>query len=124
TGTRLVSDVLVDAKVPREERDALTLLVAGENDVLWVEGVTAAPSVTSGPVDADVAHMARALAQARRAAEAGELPVGAVVVLDGEVVAEAHNRSEAEHDPTAHAELLALRQAATRTGGWRLAGAT
>lgn len=123
-GTRLVSDVLVDAKVPREERDALRLLVAGEHDVLWVEGVTAAPGVTTGAVDVDVVHMARALAQARLAAEAGELPVGAVVVVDGDVVAAAHNRSEADHDPTAHAELLALRQAAARTGDWRLAGAT
>jgi len=123
-GTRLVSDVLIDAKVPREDRDALRLLVAGEHDVLWIEGVAATPGVATGPVDADVAYMARALEQARLAAEAGELPVGAVVVLDGEVVAEAHNRSEAEHDPTAHAELLALRQAAGRVGDWRLTGAT
>ena len=123
-GTRLVSDVLIDAKVPREERDALKLLVAGEDEVLWIEGVAAIPGVATGPVDADVAYMARALEQARLAAGAGELPVGAVVVLDGEVVAEAHNRSEAEHDPTAHAELLALRQAADRVGDWRLTGAT
>ena len=58
------------------------------------------------------------------AAEAGELQVGAVVVLGGEVVGEAHNSSERDEDPTAHAEVLALRRAAAHTGDWRLSGAT
>ena len=123
-GVRSVSDVLIDAKVPREERASLRLLVAGAADVLWIEGVAAAPGVTTGPVAADIAHMARALGQARLAAEAGELPVGAVVVLGGEVVGEAHNSSERDEDPTAHAEVLALRRAAAHTGDWRLSGAT
>ena len=72
----------------------------------------------------DLDAMALALAEARRAGEAGEVPVGAVVVIDGEVVAQAGNRRERDSDPTAHAELLALRGAAALTGSWRLEGAT
>lgn len=67
--------------------------------------------------------MALALAEAHLAAEAGEVPVGAVVVVDGEVVARAHNRRQADHDPSAHAELLALRAACAAAGSWRLPGA-
>lgn len=66
--------------------------------------------------------MARALELARIAAEAGEVPVGAVVVRDGEIVAEAHNQPRALGDPTAHAELLAIRRAAGALGQERLAG--
>lgn len=68
--------------------------------------------------------MRRALLQARSAAEAGEVPVGAVVVADGVLAAEAFNRPRALHDPTAHAEVLALRAAARRLGHWWLNGAT
>lgn len=70
----------------------------------------------------DVCFMRRALAEARLAGEAGEAPVGAVVVRGGEVIASAHNLKESLPDPTAHAELLALRQAAGLTGSWRLHG--
>lgn len=124
-GSKLVSDLLVDRKVPREERDALTLLVADQR-VLWVEGVAAEEGVARaglGP-DADRRLMRRALEEARKALEAGEVPVGAVVVVGGEVVAVAHNLTEANADPTAHAELLALRRAAERVGDWRLRDAT
>ena len=72
----------------------------------------------------DLDAMALALAEARQAGEAGEVPVGAVVVVDGEVIAQAGNRRERDSDPTAHAELLALRGAAAVTGSWRLEGAT
>ena len=68
--------------------------------------------------------MGVALDAARAAGDAGEVPVGAVVVVDGEVVAVAGNRREADADPTAHAELLAVRAAAAAVGSWRLAGAT
>ena len=65
--------------------------------------------------------MALALAEARAAAaEAGEVPVGAVAVVDGAVVAARHNEREASNDPTAHAEMLALRDVAAHLGGWRL----
>ena len=70
------------------------------------------------------AWMRRALAAAERAAELGEVPVGAVIVRGGEVIAEAYNRLETDGDPLAHAELLAIRQAARRIGGWRLTGCT
>ncbi|HTM95888.1 MAG TPA: nucleoside deaminase [Croceibacterium sp.] len=66
--------------------------------------------------------MARALALAKIAAANGEVPVGAVVVRDGEIVAEAHNAPRTLADPTAHAELLAIRRAAEKLGDERLAG--
>ncbi|HXO27292.1 MAG TPA: nucleoside deaminase, partial [Thermoanaerobaculia bacterium] len=68
--------------------------------------------------------MMQALAEARRAADLGEVPIGAVVVRDGEVVGRGHNRRELDGDPLAHAELLALREAAGRIQGWRLSGCT
>ncbi len=74
--------------------------------------------------DADRRFMAEALAEAARAAAAGEVPVGAVVVLDGAVVARGHNRPIALADPTAHAEVQALRAAASARGNYRLPGAT
>jgi tRNA(adenine34) deaminase len=68
--------------------------------------------------------MALALAEARAAAEAGEVPVGAVAVVDGAVVAARHNEREASNDPTAHAEMLVLRDAAAHLGSWRLRDVT
>jgi len=72
----------------------------------------------------DDQFMRQALEEARRAAEAGEVPVGAVVVLEGRVLASAANRTITEGDPTAHAEIVALRAAAKALGNYRLAGAT
>lgn len=68
--------------------------------------------------------MARALEEARGALAHDDVPVGAVVVRDGEVLAAAHNRREVDGDPTAHAELIAVRAAARTVGGWRLDGCT
>jgi tRNA(adenine34) deaminase len=70
----------------------------------------------------DEHFMRVALREATEAAEHGDVPVGAVVVRDGEVVGAAHNEREARGDPTAHAEVLALRAAAVTLGGWRLLG--
>ena len=64
--------------------------------------------------------MGLALKQARKAYDLDEVPVGAVVTCKGEVVARAHNLTESRHDPCGHAELLAIRKAATRLGRWRL----
>jgi len=64
--------------------------------------------------------MGLALDEARAAEAIGEVPVGAVVVVGGEVVARAHNRRQADVDPSAHAELLALRAACAAAGSWRL----
>lgn len=71
-------------------------------------------------LETDAAWMAHALDEARLARDAGEVPVGAVLVREGEIVARAHNRRELDRDPTAHAELLALRHAASALGTWRL----
>jgi tRNA(adenine34) deaminase len=72
----------------------------------------------------DEVFMRRALELARRAAQEGEVPVGAVVVLDGEVIGEGWNRPIAACDPTAHAEVQALREAASAAGNYRLTGST
>jgi len=76
------------------------------------------------PVTEDDAFMAEALAEARLAAAAGDVPVGAVVVLGGQIVARGRNRREAASDPCAHAEVEALREAAKARASWRLVGAT
>jgi len=70
----------------------------------------------------DAAWMELALEQARLAAAAGEVPVGALVVKGGEVVGQGHNRNLLTHDPTAHAEIIALRQASALLGNHRLTG--
>ena len=72
----------------------------------------------------DQACMALALDAARRAGALGEVPVGAVIASGSRVLAVAHNLRETSKDPTAHAEMLALRSASVTAGGWRLVGAT
>lgn len=72
----------------------------------------------------DSRFMQRALALAGRAAEQGEVPVGAVLVIEGEIVGEGWNRPIGDQDPTAHAEIVALRDAATRVGNYRLCDST
>ena len=74
--------------------------------------------------DNDLEYMQLALERARLAPALGEVPIGAVLVLDGQVLAEVHNFREAWQDPTAHAEVVAIREAASRLGTWRLTGAT
>src|SRR5947209_9468845 len=64
----------------------------------------------------DESWMEQALEQARLAAQAGEVPVGALVIKDGEIIGLGHNRNLLDHDPAAHAEIVALRQAAARLG--------
>ncbi|MBN9662486.1 MAG: tRNA adenosine(34) deaminase TadA [Acidobacteria bacterium] len=72
----------------------------------------------------DEKWMRRALALAQQAAESGEVPVGAVIVVENTVIGEGWNRPIALHDPTAHAEIQAIRQAAAQTGNYRLENAT
>lgn len=66
--------------------------------------------------------MRLALEEARKALEKGEVPIGAVIEKDGQIVGRGHNLTESSKDPTAHAEMTALRQAAQTLGGWRLPG--
>lgn len=79
---------------------------------------------TSHQAPDDVRWMTRALALAEQAASIGEVPVGAVVVLDGREIGAGFNAPISQCDPTAHAEVRALRDAARRVGNYRLAGAT
>src|SRR5258707_15889990 len=80
-----------------------------------------APQMTSSR---DVVFMRRALELAQRAALDNEVPVGAVLVLDEAVIGEGWNRPIVDHDPTAHAEIIALRAAAQRLRNYRLGGTT
>jgi tRNA(adenine34) deaminase len=96
---------------------------------------SAAPAIATLPEDdapagagrnhteADIGFMRRALAAAEEGAGRGEVPVGAVVTLDSQIVAVAHNERETGSDPTAHAEIVALRRAAAAIGNWRLCNA-
>ena len=68
--------------------------------------------------------MREAIAEAKAAFQRGEVPVGAVAVYNGQVIGRGHNRKEEWADPTAHAEMIALREAAQALGSWRLAGVT
>ncbi len=92
-----------------------------ENSPPLVGGVRGGGIEESNP---DLPFMRHALALARRAADEGEVPVGAVVVKDGEIIGEGYNRPIADHDPSAHAEMVALREAAKRIGNYRLPGTT
>jgi tRNA(adenine34) deaminase len=84
------------------------------------------PGASAGEAElaADRRFMAAALAEARLAEAEDEVPIGAVIVVDGEIVAAAHNATRQRRDPTAHAELLAVGEAARRLGALRLVGAT
>lgn len=72
----------------------------------------------------DEVFMAMALQEARKAEALGEVPIGAILVREGEVVGTGYNLRETSKDPTAHAELIAIRAASARLGGWRLVGST
>lgn len=76
------------------------------------------------PFEFDQRMMAQAIAEAERALEAGDVPVGAVVVHEGRIIGRGHNQREQLQDPTAHAEMIALTAAAASLGSWRLVGCT
>jgi tRNA(adenine34) deaminase len=75
-------------------------------------------------VNDDERYMREALTEAQRALELGEVPVGAVAVRDGVIIARGHNLRETRRDPTAHAEMIAIQQASQVLRGWRLLGTT
>lgn len=72
----------------------------------------------------DITYMKHALAQAKQAASIDEVPIGAVVVYQGRVIAQAYNRREIDRDPAGHAEFIAMERAARYLGAWRLSGCT
>jgi tRNA(adenine34) deaminase len=80
--------------------------------------------MSSGWADEDVLFMQAAIAEAQNAARQSEIPVGAVVVIGGEIVARGGNRSITDHDPSGHAEVVALRAAGAASGNYRLVDAT
>ncbi len=77
-----------------------------------------------GVTASDIDFMRYALEEAEKAYREGEVPVGAVLVIGGEIVAKTHNRRESDLDPSAHAEVLALREGSRKIRNWRLSGAT
>lgn len=89
--------------MPRLHATLLTMKALMRNDNYWME---------------------KALALAKRAAALGEVPIGAVLVKDGKIIGRGFNRREGQNDPSAHAEMLAIRQAARRLAAWRLTGTT
>ncbi len=86
--------------------------------------MSVSPALIADPADLDHAMMERALDLAREAVTLGEVPVGAVIVRDSKVLAQAFNLRETLHDPTAHAERLAITLAGRALGSWRLEGCT
>ena len=88
------------------------------------DGFAAPPEPSPEQREADDRFMQAALDEARAAEAHEDVPIGAVVVKDGEIIARGHNRREVDEDPTAHAEIIALQDAAKATGHWRLEGCT
>ena len=80
--------------------------------------------MTDGASRTDLEWMTRALELAKLGASRGEIPVGAILIKDHEMVAEGHNLTVTTHDPTAHAEVVVIREAAQKLGGWRLTECT
>lgn len=95
----------------------------GGSEIAASGSVAASDSALSATPD-DLRLMGQALNEARLAAAEGEVPIGAVVVCDGEVVSRAHNRRELDLDPSAHAEFRAMVDASRALGRWRLTGCT
>jgi tRNA(adenine34) deaminase len=127
------SDAIQTAKpdVEQSTTDALEISemkeadTADTADVQLIGGMSLVPGFESGiDLISDGYYMGEALRQARRAWKADEVPVGAVIVLNGEIIARAFNQVELLKDATAHAEMLALTQAQEVVGDWRLTGCT
>ena len=118
-GKKKLSDIFINKKIPREERNSIKLLASGKQ-VFWIENIAVGKAFEIKTIDYDKKFMKAALAEAKLAFAEGELPVGAVVVQDKTIIAKAHNLTEQSKDPSAHAELLAIKQAAEVLGDWRL----
>ncbi len=122
-GTKKLKDILINKKIPREDRDGL-LVLAAASEVFWIEGLAVNPNYEVQKDDHDYQFMNLALEQAQQAYALHELPVGAVIVKDKKVISSAHNQTERSKDPSAHAEVLAIRQASQILNDWRLTDCT
>lgn len=89
-----------------------------------VHGDRGMSSLKKTPIRDDAYWMGKAIREAAKAAARDEVPIGAVIVRDGAVIGRGHNLREGSNDPSAHAEMIAIRQAARRSSNWRLTGAT
>ena len=118
-GTKKLADLFITKKIPREIRDSIPLITSN-SEVLWVQGIAIDVRVAKAYEDSDVKWMKIALEEAKFASQLGELPVGAVIVRENKFIAKAANLTERKHDPTAHAEIIALREAAKLLQSWRL----
>ena len=117
-GRKKISDLFQEHKIPLAKRPSIRVLAKG-SEVFWVEGIATAAAYG---LAAKGSHyfMRLALEEAKQAFAKGEVPVGAVVVREGEVIAKAHNLCEGSFDASAHAEMLAMRAASDRLESWRL----
>lgn len=117
TALRLIDEIEMARSIKAERRARMRETLQAKNR-----------AVNSGAPETDAAFdelmMKEALKEANAAFEAGEVPVGAVLVLDGEIIARANNRTLRDADPTAHAEMIAMREGAKKVGNHRLTGAT
>lgn len=104
--------------------DADQVRASGADQLRTPDAGQARTSDVNLPSPADFRFMRQALAQADIAAQLGEVPIGAVVVHDGEIIARSHNRRELDHDPSGHAEFQAMLAAARALDRWRLSGCT
>ncbi len=120
-GKKKLSDIFINKKIPQEDRTSIKLLAAGQ-EVFWIENIAANPEYEIKTINYDKKFMKLALEQAKLAYKNNELPVGAVVVKDNKLIAKAHNQTEKLKDPSAHAEVLAIKQAAKQLNDWRLSG--
>ena len=99
-GTKKLSDLFIDKKIPRENRDSI-LLLASQSEVLWVEGIATDVRVAKPSENSDVKWMKMALEEAKVAAQLGELPVGTVIIKENKLIVKAANVTEKENNPTA-----------------------
>lgn len=109
------------AKDQAPQIDEMTRSAAGRNGDAASDETAETPEATTTQAEGRMQdYMMRALEEANRALAEGEFPVGAVIVKDGKIIAQNHNRKEGLQDPTAHAEMLVIREAAKKLGRWRL----
>jgi tRNA(adenine34) deaminase len=101
----------------------IRLFILGLNP-LWTKGGCELESFHGDFQHVDEQWMGEALEEAYKAQQLREVPIGAVIVKDGAIIGRGHNLRETGHDPTAHAEMLAIREASERLGAWRLTGST